>query len=198
MKLKIMAVIILVASMSITVFTACNSDKTETTTVSQTQTTKPQATDYTYNTILTKAESKTEYIHTVPPIPTEKEEKTTNPSNDKTNPLYEETTKKKTTGGIVAEESNGLNIITKTTPVSVGSSATVIIQGAPNKKYTIEFYKTETETASYKGLAEIVSDSSGFATWTFEIGNDCEQGNRKIIIKEKNSYNFIQTSITVQ
>lgn len=198
MKFKILAVIILVASTAITVFTACNSSETETTTVPQTQTTKIHATDYTYNTITTKTENKTEYVHTVPPIPTEKEEKETTSLLNKTNPLSEETTKKKPSNDFIAEESNGLSIITKTSPVSAGSSATVIIQGTPNKKYTIEFYKNQTEKASYKGLAEIVSDSSGFASWTFEIGNDCESGNRKIIIKEKNSDKFIQTSITVQ
>ncbi len=199
MKIKALSAFILAASTAITLFTACDSEKTtEKTTVVQTQSTKIHATDYTYNIISTKQENKTEYVHTVPPVPTEKEEnKADAPLTDSVS-SNEETTKKKPTGGNVNEESNGLSLIAKTSPVSVGNTATVIIQGAPDKRYTIEFYKNETETASYSGLSEIISDSSGFASWTFEIGNDCEPGNRKIIIKEKNSNKFIQTSINVQ
>ena len=98
----------------------------------------------------------------------------------------------------VEDIANGLSLITKTSPVIKGSAATIVIQGAPNTNYTIEFYKNNTEKASYDGLSNIFSDSLGFATWTFQIEEDCEPGDRKIIIKEKNSDKYIQTFITVQ
>ena len=89
-------------------------------------------------------------------------------------------------------------MITKTSPVIKGNSATVIIQGKPNARYIIEFYKNNSEKATYDGLKELTADSSGFVSWTFSIENDCEVGERKVIVKEKNSNRFIQTSITVK
>ncbi len=98
----------------------------------------------------------------------------------------------------ISEIRNGISIVTKTTPVIVGNSATVMIQGTPSKKYSFDFYETSSKTASYNGLEDKTADSNGFVIWSFEIKNTCPVGNKKIIIKELGSDKFIQTSITVQ
>lgn len=98
----------------------------------------------------------------------------------------------------ISEIKNGVSIVTKTTPVVVGNSATVMIQGTPGKKYSLDFYETSSKTAAYDGLENKTADSNGFVTWSFEIKNTCPVGNKKIIIKELGSDKFIQTSITVQ
>lgn len=97
----------------------------------------------------------------------------------------------------IEEKSNGISLITKSNAVLAGNSATVMIQGNPGKKYSIDFYKTSSEKASYSGLEEKTADDAGLVTWTFNIDESCEKGNRKIYIKEKNSSNYIQTYITV-
>ncbi len=98
----------------------------------------------------------------------------------------------------ISEIRNGISIVTKTTPVIVGNSATVMIQGTPGKKYSFDFYETSSKAADYDGLEDKTADSNGFVTWSFEIKNTCPAGNKKIVIKELGSDKFIQTSITVQ
>lgn len=100
--------------------------------------------------------------------------------------------------GKIEEISSGVSVITKTSPVGRGDSATIIIMGNPGAEYSIEFYETANKTASYSGLESKKADSSGVCSWTFKVGSSCESGERKIIIKEKNSGNYAQTSITVQ
>lgn len=199
-RIKLLSAAVLILSVMFSVLTACGSDNTETTTASQTsETTKIHATDYTYNTIAPVTENATEYVHTVPPVPTEKEEQKTQPHSQKTSSAASDTTTKKASSDSKVDElSNGLFIITKTSPVTKGNSATVVIQGTPRATYSIEFYKNDKEKASYEGIREASADSSGFVSWTFTVEDDCESGERKIIIKEKNSDKFIQTSITVQ
>lgn len=200
--IKIFTVISFVL-ISVTALSACKSDDKSLSTESQK--TQPvsstvQATDYTYKPIeiITK-EAETKYIHTVPPIPTEenKTEKKTE-TNKTANAKTDITTKNSSTGEKIEEIINDLSLITKTSPVIKGNSATVIIQGKPNARYIIEFYKNNSEKANYDGLKELTADSSGFVSWTFSIENDCEVGERKVIVKEKNSNRFIQTSITVK
>ncbi len=198
-KIKILSATVLIFSLLFSVFTACSPESNETETGTQAaETSKIHATDYTYNTVAAATEDKTEYVHTVPPIPTEKEETKSQTKHNITPSLQSETTKKAPSDGKVDELSNGLSIITKTSPVIKGNSATVVIQGTPGAEYTIEFYKNETEKASYEGIDKTAADPSGFASWTFTVEDDCESGNRKIIIKEINSKKYIQTSITVQ
>lgn len=197
-KIKISSATVLIFSLVFSVFTACGSDNNETTSTQAAETSRTHATDYTYNTIAAATEEKTEYVHTMPPIPTEKEENKAPAQPEKASSVQTETTKKASSDGAVDELSNGLYIITKTSPVIKGNSATVVIQGTPGAEYTIEFYKNSTEKAAYKGIDKTSADSSGFASWTFTVEDDCESGNRKIIIKEINSKKYIQTSITVQ
>lgn len=201
-KIKILSATIISISIAASAFTACNQDNTKET-VTNPQSEKVSAThspDYTYNTIIiTTQEDETEFVHIVPPVPTEKTNNKTEAQTQKTSlSAIENTTKKAASGEKVDELSNGLYIVTKTTPVTKGNSATVVIQGTPDAEYTIEFYESASKKASYEGLNKIKADSSGFAAWTFTIEDSCESGERKIIIKEKNSDKFIQTSITVQ
>ncbi len=98
----------------------------------------------------------------------------------------------------IEEIRNGISVVTKTTPVIIGNSATVMVQGTPGKKYSIDFYENSSNAADYNGLEDKTADSNGFVTWTFEIKSTCQAGNRRIVIKEKNSNKFAQTSITVQ
>lgn len=201
-KIKIFTVISFVL-ISVTALSACKSDDKSLSTESQK--TQPvsstvQATDYTYKPIeIISNEAETKYIHTVPPIPTEENKTEKKTATNKTaNAKTDITTKNSSTGEKIEEIINDLSLITKTSPVTKGNSATVIIQGKPNARYIIEFYKNNSEKANYDGLKELTADSSGFVSWTFSIENDCEVGERKVIVKEKNSNRFIQTSITVQ
>lgn len=201
-NIKIITVISLIL-LTVAALSACKSeDDTPTTEPQKTQpvSNTVQATDYTYKPIeIITNEAETKYIHTVPPIPTQenKTEKKTE-TNKTTNGKTETATKNGSTDEKIEEISKDLSLITKTSPVIKGNSATVIIQGKPNTKYTIEFYKNNSEKANYDGLRDLTADSSGFVSWTFAVENDCEIGERKVIIKEKNSNKFIQTSITVQ
>jgi len=198
-NIKILSAIILAVSLSVAFFSACDSKDNNSKTEKASETSFVHETDYTYYSVLNTNKEETKYIHTVPPVPTEKETKKPSATTSETAVINEEnTTGKKPSDGKVEEIANGISLITKTSPVIKGSAATIVIQGAPNTNYTIEFYKNNTQKASYDGLSNMFSDSSGFATWTFLIEEDCEPGDRKIIIKEKNSDKFIQTSITVQ
>lgn len=212
-EIKTLSAIILSVSLSAAVFSACDS-KTENTETEQTsETTIVHETDYTYHTLPTTkketthvytappvpTEKTTKYVHTAPPVPTEKEtQKTVETTKGASINNIENTTSKKATNGKVDEIFNGISLITKTSPVASGNAATIVIQGSPNKNYSIEFYKNNSQKADYEGLNTTTSDSSGFVSWTFMIEDDCELGDRKIIIKEKNSDKYIQTFITVQ
>ena len=126
---------------------------------------------------------------------TAKPEKT-EPNNTSITAL--QTVPEKTTKGEKIDEiSKEISLLTKTSPVAVGNSATVMIQGSPDKKYTIEFYETPSRRAESKDLAAKTADINGFVTWTFPIESSCEKGDRKVIIRENGSANFIQTSITI-
>lgn len=206
-NIRILSATFLTITLIFTVFTACKS-KTEndiSSTTLSTQNTQPvssiiHATDYTYNdSVIATSKSETKHVYTLPPLPSseDKTEMKTD-KNSPTNVISETTPNQKPTNEKIEEVSKELSLITKTSPVAKGNSATVIIQGTPGAQYTIEFYKNNTTKAEYNGLDAIKADSSGFASWTFTVENDCETGDRKIIIREKNSNKFIQTSITVQ
>lgn len=152
------------------------SDNTETENVGQ------QVTNHTLLTFTKKAET-TKKTETQTAKPTKKDE-TTVKSN-----VYDETVK---------SESKGISVLTKTTPVKKGNTATIAILGQAGKSYSIEFYKNASSVAASAGLSSKTADENGMAVWTFDIGYDCETGNRKIIIRENGSDNFVQTSITIE
>ncbi len=108
-----------------------------------------------------------------------------------------ETHKSNSSNETIDDISKGISVLTKTTPVSIGNSAMIMIQGTPGKKYSIDFYETAVKKANYSELADKTADENGFVTWVFEITDSCETGNRKIVVSEKNSDNYLQTSITI-
>ncbi len=108
------------------------------------------------------------------------------------------TTKRPVIDDKISEKSVGIFLLSKTDPVQTGNQASIIVQGTPGKTYSIEFYETPTSVAKLTELNDAKADSNGFVTWIFEIRNTCNLGKRKVIIKEKNSNNYIETSITVK
>ncbi len=108
------------------------------------------------------------------------------------------TTKSNVPDVTVKDENKGFQLLMKTPSVKKGTTATISILGQAGKTYSIDFYKNQTETASYSGLESKTADENGMVVWTFEVGFDCDAGTRKILIKEKGSDNFVQTSITVE
>lgn len=96
------------------------------------------------------------------------------------------------------EISKGIGIITKTSPVKPGNTATVTILGNPNKSYTIEFYEEGSTPSVGSGLEIKTANKAGFVSWTFSISPLCSAGSKKIIIREKGSDNYVQTTIEVK
>ncbi len=107
------------------------------------------------------------------------------------------TKKRNVSNDKVEEKAVGISMLSKSDPVKTGNHASIIIQGTPGKTYTIEFYDSINKKASYSELTEKTADENGFVSWSFKIRNSCDLGTRKIIIKENNSDNYLQTSITV-
>ena len=98
----------------------------------------------------------------------------------------------------IEEKENGISVMAKTSSAFKGNSATVMIQGEAGKQYTLEFYEAPDKKADYDGLGTKKADENGIVSWTFKIEESCKKGNRKILIKEKGSDNYAQTSITIQ
>ncbi len=120
------------------------------------------------------------------------------PSTVKQTQAINSTTKKAVSDEIIKEEAEGINIVMKNETVEKGNTASVMIQGEPGKKYSIDFYTSPTETANLSSLEDKTADENGFVTWTFGVPMSCESGNRKIIIKENGTDNYAQTSINVK
>lgn len=99
----------------------------------------------------------------------------------------------------IPDISNGISLLSKTSPTAKGTQASVTVMGTPNKEFTIEFYENGNDnlskSAEFKAKA---SNSSGIVTWVFTVPTTCGSGNNKIVIKEKGSKNSLQTSITVK
>ncbi len=108
------------------------------------------------------------------------------------------TTKKSGSDEKINDEAKGISIVFKTASVEKGNTASVMIQGEPGKKYSIDFYTSPTETANLSALESKNADENGFVTWTFIIPMSCESGNRKIVVKENGSDKYAQTSINIK
>lgn len=99
----------------------------------------------------------------------------------------------------IPDISNGISLLSKTSPISKGTQASVTVMGTPNKEFTIEFYENGNENLSKSAEFKAkTSNSSGIVTWVFTVPITCGSGNNKIVIKEKGSKNSLQTSITVK
>lgn len=97
----------------------------------------------------------------------------------------------------VPEISNGLTCV-RTQFASKGQIVTAsIIMGTPGAEYTIEFYESEKRLSDSSTLKPKKADANGTVEWSFLIDDDCETGNRKLIIREKGTDKYIQTYITV-
>ncbi len=95
----------------------------------------------------------------------------------------------------INEKAVGIFMLSKTDPVQVGTQATIFIQGTPGKTYSIDFYETPSSTVK---IEEKKADANGFVSWSIKIKNTCNLGKRKVVIKENNSDNYLETSITVK
>lgn len=98
----------------------------------------------------------------------------------------------------INENSVGIFMLSKTDPIQTGNQANIVVKGTPGKTYSIEFYESPSSVAKMTELENKKADENGFVSWTFEIRNTCNPGKRKVIIKENNSDNYIETSITVR
>lgn len=96
----------------------------------------------------------------------------------------------------VPEKSNGLTLLFKTERTAKGNDATVTVNGVKGKEYTIEVYRNSKDLLVSDSLKQVKADANGLASWTFSTGN-CDYGYRKIIVKEKGTSKYIQTSILV-
>lgn len=95
----------------------------------------------------------------------------------------------------INEKSVGIFMLSKTDPIQIGNYANIIVQGTPGKTYSIDFYETPSSTSQ---IEDKKADANGFVSWSFEIGSSCNLGKRKIVVKEIDSDNYIETSITVK
>lgn len=99
----------------------------------------------------------------------------------------------------IPDISNGISLLSKTSPTAKGTQASVTVMGTPNKEFTIEFYESGNDNLSKSAdFKAKTSNSSGIVTWVFTVPITCGSGNNKIVIKEKGSKNSLQTSITVK
>lgn len=175
--------------------------------------------NYTYHSVVYKTEKSTdkkgnEYTYAVVPttefvpitiittpkttrIETTKAESTKEIDTTKKQPANESSTRKTGSTEPIKEISEGLSVLTKTTPVIAGNSVTITIMGNPNKNYSIEFYEEGSTPSVTTGLETKKSDDSGCVSWTFSVSPLCSAGPKKIIVKEKGTNNHVQTSITV-
>lgn len=97
----------------------------------------------------------------------------------------------------VPEKSNGLSVLFKSNSLNRGDDAAITVNGASGKEYTIEVYRNEKDLLVSDTLKNKQADTNGFVSWTFPTEN-CESGYRKIIIREKGSDKYIQTSILIK
>ena len=197
-RLRIYTAVILALSAGMLTLTACKKKLPDPviTTTEQVSTTKSNG--YTYNDVIFTMEPVSEYIHIVPPVPTrQKIDKIQKTEENKNGTAIAESAKKQNQSDEFEKVSKGINILSKASPVLRGNDASIIIMGTPGATYTIEFYETETRKAEYSGLEKAKADTSGIASWNFTIEDNCEPGERKVIIREKNSDKYIQTLITV-
>lgn len=108
------------------------------------------------------------------------------------------TTKKAVVNDTISEKAVGIAMLTKSDPVKIGNHATIFIQGTPGKTYSIDFYETPSSKADSSALEDKKADANGFVSWSFKIKNTCDLGIRKVVIREENSNNYLETSITVK
>ncbi len=198
MKNRIIPVIAILLAFTAVLSSCKSEDDITLTETTEAVTTRVYETDYTYNDSYNYQTSSTAVIRTniAPPSRTKRLTETAKASETETKNTA--STQKPVNSDKIDEINNGITVITKTSPVSRGNGASIIIYGTPDKTYSIEFYENADNPVKSEELSDKTADDNGFVSWTFKIGENCESGNKKIIVREKNSNKFVQTSITVQ
>lgn len=80
----------------------------------------------------------------------------------------------------VSEEAE-ISLISITSPISAGSTASITVQGEPDTDYSITvMYSSGPSSAD--GLETKTSDSDGIASWSWKIGTRVEEGTYRISI----------------
>lgn len=106
-------------------------------------------------------------------------------------------TAKPTESITVPEIANGLVLRFKSGTVDRGYSASVAVEGTAGKEYTIEVYRSNGETLTSDKLSPKTAGGDGVVHWSIPTGN-LTSGNTKVIIREKGSDKYIQTSISIK
>lgn len=91
--------------------------------------------------------------------------------------------------------SGGLEILSVTSPVSVGANATLTVKTSPSASCTITvYYKSGASSAA--GLGPKIADANGAVSWTWKVGARTTPGTWKIVV----SCNGVtkETTFTVQ
>lgn len=154
---------------------------------------------------------------TLPPVPSHATEPTyktetlynTENSNAQTAPVKPENptapkataptaapTVKPTESITVPEIAEGLVLRFKSGTVDRGYSASIAVEGTAGKEYTIEVFRSNGETLNSDKLSPKTAGADGVVHWSIPTGN-LTSGNTKVIIREKGSDKYIQTSISV-
>ena len=78
-----------------------------------------------------------------------------------------------------------VQLLSKTSPIKAGSTATVEVQGEPNTEYSIVVeYSSGPSSAS--GLEPKLSDESGYVSWSWRVSGSVKPGNYTITISSEN------------
>ena len=95
------------------------------------------------------------------------------------------------------EIADGLTLRFKSGSVDRGYSSTVAVEGTAGKEYTIEVYRSNGATLTSDKLSPKTAGDDGVVVWSIPTGN-LTSGNTKVIIREKGSDKYIQTSISIK
>lgn len=73
------------------------------------------------------------------------------------------------------ETTDGISLVSVTSPVSAGSKITLTVRGKPDSEFEITVvYSSGPSTA--QGLGSAMSDDSGYVSWTWRVGASTKPG----------------------
>lgn len=87
-----------------------------------------------------------------------------------------------------------IEIVSLSSPISRGNTATLEIKGAPNTSYSIAVYYSNNKSTA-KGLEEKTSDNEGLASWSWKVGARTKEGTHKIIISSNGKEKEIEFTV---
>ncbi|MBR4726318.1 MAG: hypothetical protein IK080_00330 [Clostridia bacterium] len=96
------------------------------------------------------------------------------------------------------DDSHGVSVLSKTSPVQRGSSISLIIQGRASEKYSIEF-RLDGEKAALKA-DDMKANAVGFITWNIDVPKDLATGVYDVTIRNlaKPDTEYLITHIEVK